>query len=182
MCDAMWGEHKLCVLLPSSGVNPLTSMEQFKDGQTSVMLRTPNSVRGLDFTDLTHVYTLYLPANDPREYLHLAGRVGRIGQLGSVAGTGGRVTSILQPAEAEKMVHLADELSFDFIDVEYELGETLSKSSDVEDMRRFLENNLTLVDLTEDHDLDLDELEKKRPAVTYDDDDDDEENDDDDDE
>ena len=179
MRDAMWGEHKLCVLLPSSGVNPLTIMEQFKEGQTSVMLATPNSVRGLDFADLTHVYTLYLPANDPREYLHLAGRVGRIGQLGSVAGTGGRVTSILQPAEAEKMVHLADELSFDFIDVEYELGETLSESSDVEDMRRFLEDTLTLVDLTEDPDLDLDELEKNRPAVTYDDDEDDDDDDDD---
>ena len=63
MRDAMWGEHKLCVLLPSSGVNPLTIMEQFKEGQTSVMLATPNSVRGLDFADLTHVYTLYLPLN-----------------------------------------------------------------------------------------------------------------------
>ena len=89
------------------------------------------------------------------------------------------MTSILQPAEAEKMVHLADELSFDFIDVEYELGETLSESSDVEDMRRFLEDTLTLVDLTEDPDLDLDELEKNRPAVTYDDDEDDDDDDDD---
>ncbi len=181
MRDAMWGEHKLCVLLPKSGVNPLTIMEQFKAGQTSVMLATPNSVRGLDFAHLTHVYTLYLPADDPREYLHLAGRVGRIGQMGSVAGTGGRVTSILRPDDAEKMVTLAKELNFDFIDVEYETEEMNTESTDVEDMRRFLEDTLTLVGLTEDPELDLDELEKNRPSLEYGDDDDDEEDDDDDD-
>ena len=172
MRDAMWGEHKLCVLLPESGVNPLTIMEQFKNGQTSVMLATPNSVRGLDFADLTHVYTLYLPADDPREYLHLAGRVGRIGQMGSVSGSGGRVTSILRPSEAEKMVDLANALNFDFVDVEYEADEVNAESSDVEDMRRFLEDTLTLVGLAEEPELDLDELEKNRPLVEYDDDDD----------
>jgi len=171
MRDAMWGEHKLCVLLPESGVNPLTIMEQFKTGQTSVMLATPNSVRGLDFADLTHVYTLYLPADDPREYLHLAGRVGRIGQMGSVAGSGGRVTSILRPYEADQMEDLAEELNFSFIDVEYESSEV--NTSDVEDMRRYLEDTMTLVQLTEEHELDLDELEKNRPVAEYDDDDDD---------
>ena len=60
------------------------------------MLATSNSVRGLDFPDVTHVYTLYLHVNDPREYVHLAGRVGRIGQIGSATGTGGRVTCILE--------------------------------------------------------------------------------------
>ena len=177
MRDAMWGDHKLCVLLPKSGVNPLTVMEQFKASQTSVMLATPNSVRGLDFADLTHVYTLYLPADDPREYLHLAGRVGRIGQMGSVAGGGGRVTSILRPDEAEQMVDLAEELNFDFIDVEYAMGVD-STSSDVEDMRRYLEDTLTLVELTDELELDLDELDKNRPVIEYDDDDDDEEEDD----
>jgi hypothetical protein len=86
--DALWGEHRLCVLLPTIGVSPLTMMEQFKLNQTSVMLATPNSVRGLDFPALTHVYTLYLPMNDPREYVHLAGRVG---QYGSSSGIGGYV-------------------------------------------------------------------------------------------
>jgi len=176
--DAMWGEHKLCVLLPKSGVNPLTIMEQFKSGQTSVMLATPNSVRGLDFADLTHVYTLYLPADDPREYLHLAGRVGRIGQMGSVAGSGGRVTSILRPDEADEMIDLAKQLNFSFENVEYDSGEV--DQSNVEDMRRFLEDAISLVSLTDDPDLDLDEVEKNRPVIQYDDDDDDEDDDNDD--
>jgi superfamily II DNA/RNA helicase len=119
--DAMWGDFKLCVLLPDTGVSPMSVMEDFKLNKTSVMLATPNSVRGLDFAGLTHVYTLYLPANDPREYVHLAGRVGRIGQLGSAysGGTGGRVTSILRPEEAEQMTELAQKLDFDFVDVDY---------------------------------------------------------------
>jgi len=175
MRDAMWGEHKLCVLLPKSGVNPLTIMDQFKSGQTSVMLATPNSVRGLDFADLTHVYTLYIPVDDPREYLHLAGRVGRIGQLGSVSGSGGRVTSILRPDEADQMTKLADELNFSFLDVEYESEQV--DESNVEDMRRFLEDTISLVSLTDEPDIDLDEVEKNRPILEYDDNDDEDDED-----
>ena len=69
--DALWGDHKLCVLLPKTGVGPLQMMEQFKNNETTVMLATPNSVRGLDFPAVSHVYTLYLPMDDPREYVHL---------------------------------------------------------------------------------------------------------------
>ena len=69
------------------------------------MLATSNSVRGLDFPDVTHVYTLYLHVNDPREYVHLAGRVGRIGQIGSATGTGGRVTCILEQRMVKHYLH-----------------------------------------------------------------------------
>lgn len=65
--DALWGEHLLCALLPKTGERPQTIMEQFKKNDTSVMLTTPNSVRGIDFPALTSVYTLYLPMDDPRE-------------------------------------------------------------------------------------------------------------------
>ena len=115
--DALWGEHRLCVLLPKTGFNPITMMEQFKNNETSVMLATPNSVRGLDFPEVTHVYTLYLPTEDPREYVHLAGRVGRVGQTGSVRGNGGQVFSILKPEDSHKMDALANELGFEFKDV-----------------------------------------------------------------
>lgn len=152
--DALWGEHKLCVLLPSTGVSPLAIMEQFKAGETSVMLATPNSVRGLDFVDLTHVYTLYIPANDPREYLHLAGRVGRIGQTGSVSGTGGRVTSILRPAEASQFVDLSKLLNFTFLDAEY-ASDDVKGSDDVERIRRYLEDKITLLNLADEPTLTL---------------------------
>lgn len=181
MRDAMWGEHKLCVLLPDTGVNPLAIMEDFKSGKTSVMLATPNSVRGLDFADLTHVYTLYLPSNDPREYLHLAGRVGRIGQMGSVSGTGGRVTSILLPKEAEEMSKLAKELNFKFVDIPYVASDELIKEdSDVESLRRYLEDKITLMNLADDLDINLDEIDQKRTSddLSFEEDDSDEEEDD----
>jgi superfamily II DNA/RNA helicase len=176
--DAMWGDHKLCVLLPNTGVSPLTIMDEFKSGKTSVMLATPNSVRGLDFADLTHVYTLYLPIDDPREYVHLAGRVGRIGQMGSVSGKGGRVTSILLPKEADEMTKLAKELKFDFVDIPYSAPEETEIESDVESMRRYLEDKITLLNLADDPDVNLDEVEKNRPSQFAYEDDDDEDDDD----
>ncbi len=162
--DALWGEHKVCVLLPKTGVNPLQMMEQFKNNETTVMLATPNSVRGLDFPQVTHVYTLYLPTEDPREYVHLAGRVGRVGQTGSVRGTGGQVLSILKSEDAGKMEVLARELGFEFIDVapivevprlmtvsndddegDDDDEEEMLDPADLDKMRRFLEDTVSLV-------------------------------------
>lgn len=149
--DAMWGEHKLGVLLPNTGTAPLSIMESFKKGDISVLLATPNSIRGLDFPELTHVYTLFLPDNDPREYLHLAGRVGRIGQQGSVRGRGGRVTTILDQDEAPKFDQMATFLGFDYEDVAPIKAE-ISEQSDVEDMRRYLEDTITLLGTVDDID------------------------------
>ena len=187
MRDALWGEHRLCVLLPNIGVNPLEIMEQFKSNATSVMLATPNSVRGLDFANLTHVYTMYLPSDDPREYLDLAGRVGRIGQMGSVSGVGGRVTSILKTEEADQMDDMAQELGFTFTDFNYDdvasMG-GMSKGpeategagnngdgddSEVERMRRYLEDTITLLDLAEEPEVDLDAVAERASSMSDDD-------------
>ena len=93
--------------------------------------------------------------------------------MGSVAGTGGRVTSILRPDEAAQMVDLAKELNFEFTDIDYEAGD--AESTDVEYMRRYLEDKITLLDLSEDPELDFDELEKNRPVIEYDEEEDDSE-------
>jgi superfamily II DNA/RNA helicase len=156
--DAMWGEHKLCVLLPKIGVSPLDIMEDFKANKTTVMLATPNSVRGLDFPALTHVYTLYLPMDDPREYVHLAGRVGRVGQSGNVLGDGAHVVSILKEEEANKMNELADALGFEFTDIDatpdvFSFVDDDSVETDklsLEKMRRYLEDTVSLADLWDD--------------------------------
>jgi superfamily II DNA/RNA helicase len=175
--DALWGEHKLCVLLPTIGIQPLTIMEQFKRNETTVMLATANSVRGLDFPALTHVYTLYLPLDDPREYVHLAGRVGRVGQLGNILGDGGHVVSIVTQDESRRSDDLAAELGFEFVDIQPEAVaavprfELLDDDDDIEDtddgeswepdqasapdtqieqLRRYLEDTLTLIDVEGD--------------------------------
>jgi superfamily II DNA/RNA helicase len=180
--DALWGKHKLCVLLPETGFNPLQMMEQFKNNETTVMLATPNSVRGLDFPALSHVYTLYLPMEDPREYIHLAGRVGRVGQMGSVRGGGGRVVSILKREDAAKMDVLAKALNFEFKDVEapapearvvftptedeeeeeesLEMRGENGDSVDVEAMRRYLEDTMSLLSLAAEPQDDLESSAK----------------------
>lgn len=146
--DALWGDYKLGVLLPNTGVNPLQIMEQFKFDETGVLLATPNSIRGLDFSGLTHVYTLYMPV-DIREYLHLAGRVGRIGQSGSSGGTGGKVTSIIREGEEGGYGELANSLGFSFADVEYiqkSIDEEGLNEDNIEDVRKYLEDTLILLD------------------------------------
>jgi len=151
-------------------------MEQFKNNETNVMLATPNSVRGLDFPQVTHVYTLYLPTEDPREYIHLAGRVGRVGQVGSVRGAGGQVFSILKSEDGPKMDFLAKELGFDFrdvsaVEVDIPKMKTITTSDDrddhdrddeekddtilldpngVDEMRRYLEDTVALLSLEGD--------------------------------
>jgi len=185
--DAVWGEHKVCVLLPKTGINPLQMMDDFKNNQTSVMIATANSVRGLDFPALTSVYTLYLPMDDPREYVHLAGRVGRVGQMGSVQGAGGRVVSILKESDAAKMDELAKELNFKFTDIApveeslftlTEDGEVDIDNADVEKMRRLLEDTMNLLGDGEDRIVDFDSIGNGDIEVDDDDEDYDEDDDD----
>jgi superfamily II DNA/RNA helicase len=158
--DALWGEHKLCVLLPKTGFSPMTIMEQFKRNETSVMLATPNSVRGLDFPALTHCYTLYLPIDDPREYIHLAGRVGRVGHQSK-----GRVISILSEKDAYQMDDLARQLNFTFTDVKAPTAESLlprtddgtidETAIDYEKLRRAFEDTISFVDPVDEPIIDV---------------------------
>jgi superfamily II DNA/RNA helicase len=139
---------------------------------------------------------MYLPSDDPREYLHLAGRVGRIGQMGSVSGVGGQVTSILKPEEADQMDAMAQELGFTFTDFNYEdvasmggmnKGPETTKGdggdgddSEVERMRRYLEDTITLLDLAEEPEVDPDAVAARASAAADGEDDDDDDDDDDD--
>ena len=186
--DALWGEHRLCVLLPKTGERPLNIMDQFKKNDTSVMLATANSVRGLDFPALSHVYTLYLP-EDPREYVHLAGRVGRVGQQGYVLGSGGHVVSVLKEEEANQLDDLARTLGFEFTDIDTSFG-IVPRSEDgrvdmekvgVDELRRYLEDTMNLVGLADDPIANAEAINVEAEALDDDDDDDDDDEDDDDD-
>ena len=130
-------------------------MEKFKFNETGVLLATSNSVRGLDFSGLTHVYTLYLPI-DIREYLHLAGRVGRIGQYGCSSGKGGKVTSIISEEDANQFEILSNKLSFNYVDVQYtdeNLTDTDLSSQNIENVRKYLEDSYLLLDTDEAEDV-----------------------------
>lgn len=57
-------------------------LEQFRTGQIEIVVGNEETVRGLDFKELDHVYLMEVP-KDVDEYLHLAGRVGRQGRAGT---------------------------------------------------------------------------------------------------
>jgi hypothetical protein len=119
-----------------SGTVRIRAVVKFDSSLTCLATNGPAGI------DSTINYVLqFLPANDPREYLHLAGRVGRIGQQGSVRGQGGRVTTILDQEEASQFDQLAEFLGFDFDDVVLIQSEVNMKRMMKREMKRGVKNN-----------------------------------------
>lgn len=59
------------------------AMNQFRKGETHILVATDVAARGLDVDDITHIIQLDPPAS-PDSYLHRAGRTGRMGKAGIV--------------------------------------------------------------------------------------------------
>ncbi len=57
-------------------------MHAFKDGSVEVLIATDVAARGLDISDVTHVYNFDIPQG-PDMYVHRIGRTGRAGKLGT---------------------------------------------------------------------------------------------------
>ena len=116
------------------------------------------AARGLDFANVSHVYTLGFQPADAAEYAHIAGRTGRVGQAGR-----GVVNSLLKSA---------DEMTAHRVIVEGDLGRKLlvgatvapddllgsAGSEDVDEVeeriRRLEESLLIDVELEDDQDED----------------------------
>lgn len=58
------------------------AMEDFRSGRIQLLVASDLAARGLDLTDITHVFNLNLPET-PGDYLHRAGRTGRNGRDGT---------------------------------------------------------------------------------------------------
>ncbi|WP_424356930.1 DEAD/DEAH box helicase [Methanocella sp. MCL-LM] len=56
-------------------------IKQFKNGNTQVLVATDVAARGLDISDVTHVFNFDIP-RDPESYVHRIGRTGRAGKSG----------------------------------------------------------------------------------------------------
>lgn len=56
-------------------------MKQFKAGRTQVLVATDVAARGLDISDVSHVFNFDIP-QDPESYVHRIGRTGRAGKSG----------------------------------------------------------------------------------------------------
>ncbi|GAB2965753.1 DEAD/DEAH box helicase [Hymenobacter coalescens] len=58
------------------------ALQNFKSGETRVLVATDLAARGLDVDELSHVVNYELP-NEPETYVHRIGRTGRAGAVGT---------------------------------------------------------------------------------------------------
>ena len=56
-------------------------MRHFKEGLTEILVATDVAARGIDISNVTHVYNFDIP-QDPESYVHRIGRTGRAGKEG----------------------------------------------------------------------------------------------------
>ena len=56
-------------------------MDEFKNHRIAILVATDVAARGLDISDVTHVYNFDMP-QDPESYVHRIGRTGRAGKKG----------------------------------------------------------------------------------------------------
>ncbi len=58
-----------------------TVMRHFREGTIDVLVATDVAARGLDISEITHIYNFDIP-QDPEGYVHRIGRTGRLGRPG----------------------------------------------------------------------------------------------------
>ncbi|PBB06057.1 MULTISPECIES: DEAD/DEAH box helicase [Salimicrobium] len=59
----------------------MSVLKKFKQGRIEILVATDVAARGLDISDVTHVYNFDIP-QDPESYVHRIGRTGRAGRKG----------------------------------------------------------------------------------------------------
>ena len=76
---ALWGTHVVSVLLPELGAQQLGILDDYRHGDTTLLVIGPAGARGLDLGDtLLHCVACLGAPSDVSEYAHRAGRCGRI--------------------------------------------------------------------------------------------------------
>jgi superfamily II DNA/RNA helicase len=68
----------------------MAALEKFRNGEVTLLVASDVAARGLDITDVSHIYNFDVPFH-PDDYVHRIGRTGRAGRSGTaitiVAGT-----------------------------------------------------------------------------------------------
>ncbi len=74
------------------------TIKSFKRGKTEILIATDVAARGLDISDVTHVFNYHIPF-DPESYVHRIGRTGR-------AGREGVAISLVTPHEFKQLLRI----------------------------------------------------------------------------
>lgn len=77
----------------------MSVLNKFKNGRVEILVATDVAARGLDISNVTHVYNFDIP-QDPESYVHRIGRTGR-------AGKAGQAVSFITPREVSHL-HLIE--------------------------------------------------------------------------
>jgi len=85
-------------------------IKSFKRGQTEILIATDVAARGLDISDVTHVFNYHIPF-DPESYVHRIGRTGR-------AGREGIAVSLVTPHEFKQLLRIQKEVGSSLINKE----------------------------------------------------------------
>lgn len=168
---ALWGDHKLLMLLPE-GAEALRTVQDFKNNKASILVCTSESERGLDMPNIQYIYSLDAPSTS--SYLHRAGRCGRLG-----ATTPGVVTSVVSEDEVKALKQAYVDLEInDFIKLEelpareYETEEETQQAL-LDDLFFLMDTNADTINALEQ----IYEGEDAEVEEDFEDDDDDEEED-----
>ena len=165
---ALWGDHKLLMLLPE-GVEALRTVQDFKNNKASILICTSESERGLDMPNIQHIYSLDAPSTS--SYLHRAGRCGRLG-----APAPGVVTSVVSEDELTTLRQAYVDLEISGV-IRLEELEAREYETEEETQRQLLDDTFFLIDAQADAINTLEGIYESEDAVKDDDDDDDEDDD-----
>ena len=86
------------------------TIKSFKRGNTEILIATDVAARGLDISDVTHVFNYHIPF-DPESYVHRIGRTGR-------AGREGIAVSLVTPHEFKQLLRIQKEVGSSLINKE----------------------------------------------------------------
>jgi ATP-dependent RNA helicase DeaD len=96
-------------------------IRSFKRGQTEILVATDVAARGLDISDVTHVFNYHIPF-DPESYVHRIGRTGR-------AGREGEAISLVTPHEFKQLLRIQKEVGSSLINKEIPTTDEIKEES-----------------------------------------------------
>nr|MBA3684413.1 DEAD/DEAH box helicase [Planctomycetota bacterium] len=83
------------------------TLRSFREGRMSILVATDVAARGLDVSDVTHVYNFHLPF-DQEAYVHRIGRTGRAGRKGIAI-------TLVTPFEYRKLRRIQSAIKASFV-------------------------------------------------------------------
>ena len=87
-------------------------LERFKNGDVQLLVCSDVAARGIDITDLSHVFNFDVPHN-PDDYVHRIGRTGR-------AGRSGRAFTLATRTEAKSLAAIVKMIKKDLVEFDLE--------------------------------------------------------------